>query len=134
MKIILSVFGVIFLAVSSSAGIEEGELDRTGLECEVSHKEYERDGVLKYFIFEGGEVYWLVAMDGNPAKISKFSHGRYLANDNDVRWYPYILDRKSLKLSKLRPSYPSREHHCRAMKSIDIKEILQKQINEFNGE
>ena len=134
MKIILSVFGVIFLSVSSSAGIEEGELDRTGLECEVSHKEYERDGVLKYFIFEGSEVYWLVAMDGNPAKISKFSHGRYLANDNDVRWYPYILDRKSLKLNKLRPSYPSREHHCRAMKVIDIQKLLQKQINEFNGE
>ena len=39
MKIILSVFGVIFLSVSSSAGIEEGELDRTGLECEVSYKD-----------------------------------------------------------------------------------------------
>ena len=45
MKIILSVLGVIFLSVSSSAGIEEGELDRTGLECEVSHKEYDNLGV-----------------------------------------------------------------------------------------
>jgi hypothetical protein len=134
MKIILSIFGVIFLSVSSSAGIEEGELDRTGLECEVSHKEYERDSVLKYFIFEGGEVYWLLPTDGDPARISKFSHGRYLANDNDVRWYPYILDRKSLRLNKLRPSYPSREHHCRAMKPTDIKKILQKKIDEFNGE
>ena len=134
MKIILSMFGIIFLAVSSSAGIEEGELDRTGLECEVSHKEYERDGVLKYFIFEDGEVYWLLAIDGSPAKISKFSHGRYLVNDNDVRWYPYILDRKSLRLNKLRPSYPSREHHCRAMKPIDINAILQKKIDEFNRE
>ena len=133
MKIILSIFGVIFLSVSSSARIEEGELDSTGLECEVSLKKYERDSVLKYFIFEGGEVYWLLPTDGDPARISKISHGRYLANDNDVRWYPYILDRKSMKLNKLRPSYPSREHHCRAMKPADIKEILQKKIDEFNG-
>lgn len=134
MKIILSVFGVIFLSVSSGAEIGEGKLDQTGLECEVSNKEYERDSVLKYFIFEGGEVYWLLPTDGNPAKISKFSHGRYLANDNDVRWYPYILDRKSLRLNKLRPSYPSREHHCRAMKPTDIEELLQKKIDEINGE
>ena len=134
MKIILSIFGVIFLSVSPSAGIEEEELDRTGLECEVSHKEYERDSVLKYFIFEGGEVYWLLPTDGDPARISRFPHGRYLANDNDVRWYPYILDRKSMRLNKLRPSYPSREHHCRAMKPTDIKKILQKKIDELNGE
>ena len=79
-KILLSMFGVIFLPISSTAGIEEGDLDRTGLECEVSEKKYERDEVLKYFIFEDGEVYWLLAIDGNPAKIRKFSHGRYLAN------------------------------------------------------
>ena len=133
-KILLSMFGVIFLPISSTAGIEEGDLDRTGLECEVSHKEYERDSVLKYFIFEGGEVYWLLPTDGDPARISKVSHGRYLANDNDVRWYPYILDRKSMRLNKLRPSYPSREHHCRTMKPTDIKEILQKKLDEFNGE
>lgn len=103
-------------------------LDGMGLACEVSDKMYERDEELKYFVFDREEVYWLFVTDGNPLKISKFSHGRYIASATDVRWYPYILDIKTLRLDKLRPSYPSRQHDCQVMDPKQIQTILQEKL------
>ena len=66
--------------------------------------------------------------DGTPAKVNKLSHGRYFTSANDVRWYPYILNRKTLRLDKLRPTYPSRQHDCEIKEPKQIESALQKQI------
>ena len=122
------IFLSLFFTTPSFA--EEGRrlLDGTGLACEVSDKKYERDEALKYFVFDKGEVYWLYVIDSKPLKISKFSHGRYIASATDVRWYPYILDIKTLRLDKLRPTYPSRQHDCQVMDPSRIQTILQEKI------
>ena len=106
------------------AGLDKGELDGKGLECEVAQKEYERDQIPKYFIFEKGEVFWLVAPNRGSDRVTKLPHGQYFESDDSVRWYPYILDRKTLRLDKLRPSYPSRKHDCRIVNIEKIKAIL----------
>ena len=118
---------------SSSAQVGKDGLEGVGIECVVSEIKYERDWIPKYFIFEGGEVYRLSATKGAPAFIEKFSHGQYFEGDEEVRWYPYILDRATLQLGKLRPSYHSRDHNCALMDLNSIEVILQKKIDEFNG-
>jgi len=120
-------------ATSSTAKFGEDGLEGVGIECVVSEIKYERDWIPKYFIFEDGEVYRLSATQGAPAYIEKFSHGQYFESDEEVRWYPYILDRETLWLGKLRPSYHSREHNCVPMEPNRIEVILQKKIDEFNG-
>ena len=120
-------------ASSSLAQVGKDGLEGVGIECVVSEIKYDRDWIPKYFIFEGGEVYRLSATKGAPAYIEKFSHGQYFESDEEVRWYPYILDRETLQLSKLRPSYHSREHNCALMDLDSIEGILQKKIDEFNG-
>ena len=128
MKLWFFIFLSIFFTISLSADEGHRVLDGTGLACEVSDKKYERDEELKYFVFDKGEVYWLFITDGNPLKISKLSHGRYIASTTDVRWYPYILDIKTLRLDKLRPTYPSRQHTCQVMDPRRIQTILQEKI------
>ena len=128
MKTLLSLFLSMFFLMPLLAEEGLGELDGTGLVCEVSDKKYERDEDLKYFVFERGEVHWFFITDGTQLKISKVSHGRYIASSTDVRWYPYILDRKTLRLDKLRPTYPSRQHKCQVMAPKQIQTILQEQI------
>tara|TARA_Y100000588_G_C14076578_1_gene848203 strand:- start:428 stop:802 length:375 start_codon:yes stop_codon:yes gene_type:complete len=121
------------IATSCLAEMERGDLEGVGLECVVSEIKYERDWIPKYFIFENGEVFRLSATKGTPAFIEKSSHGQYFESDEDVRWYPYILDRETLRLSKLRPSYHSREHNCALMEFNRIEGILQKKIDELSG-
>ena len=128
MKILLSILIITLFTTPAFAEEGWGELDGTGLECEITDKKYEQDVELKYFVFEKGEVYWLVVTDGTPAKINKLSHGRYFTSANDDRWYPYILNRKTLRLDKLRPTYPSRQHDCKIKEPKQIEEVLQKQI------
>ena len=120
-------------ASSSLAQVGKDGLEGVGIECVVSEIKYDRDWIPKYFIFENGEVYRLSATNGTPAYIEKFSHGQYFESDEEVRWYPYILDRETLQLSKLRPSYHSREHNCALMDLDSIEVILQKKIDEFDG-
>ena len=120
-------------ASSSLAQVGKDGLEGVGIECVVSEIKYDRDWIPKYFIFEGGEVYRLSATKGAPAYIEKFSHGQYFEGDEEIRWYPYILDRATLQLSKLRPSYHSRDHNCALMDLNSIEVILQKKIDEFNG-
>ena len=131
MKPLLTILSITFFITPVFAEERRGELDGMGLECEVSDKKYERDEELKYFVFEKGEVYWILVTDGAPAKINKLSHGRYFTSVNDVRWYPYILNRNTLRLDKLRPTYPSRPHDCEIMKPKQIEAILQKKIDEL---
>ena len=128
MKLRFSIFLSMFCTMPLSA--EEGHrvLDGKGLACEVSDKKYERDEELKYFVFDKGEVYWLFVTDRNPLTISTFSHGRYISSATDVRWYPYKLDTKTLRLDKLRPTYPSRQHDCEIMDPKRIQTILQEKI------
>ena len=128
MKILLSILIITLFTTPAFSEEGWGELDGTGLECEITDKKYEQDVELKYFVFEKGEVYWLVVTDGTPAKINKLSHGRYFTSANDVRWYPYILNRKTLRLDKLRPTYPSRQHDCEIKEPKQIEAALQKQI------
>ena len=128
MKTLLNILIINLFITSAFAEEGWGELDGTGLECEITDKKYEQDVELKYFVFEKGEVYWLVVTDGTPAKINKLSHGRYFTSANDARWYPYILNRKTLRLDKLRPTYPSRQHDCEIKEPKQIEEVLQKQI------
>ena len=128
-------YSTLFMSASSSSLAQVGKdgLEGVGIECVVSEIKYERDWIPKYFIFEGGEVYRLSATKGAPAYIEKFSHGQYFEGDEEIRWYPYILDRATLQLSKLRPSYHSRDHNCALMDLNSIEVILQKKIDEFNG-
>ena len=128
-------YSTLFMSASSSSLAQVGKdgLEGVGIECVVSEIKYERDWIPKYFIFEGGEVYRLSATKGAPAYIEKFSHGQYFEGDEEIRWYPYILDRATLQLSKLRPSYHSRDHNCALMDLDSIEVILQKKIDEFNG-
>ena len=128
MKTLLSILIITLFTTPAFAEEGWGELDGTGLECEITDKKYEQDEELKHFVFEKGEVYWLVVTDGTPAKINKLSHGRYFTSANDVRWYPYILNRKTLRLDKLRPTYPSRQHDCEIKEPKQIEAALQKQI------
>ena len=121
------------MASYSWAKLGEGGLEGVGIECVVSDIKYERDRIPKYFIFDKSEVYRLLATKGAPAYIEKYSHGKYFESAAEVRWYPYILDRETLLLSKLRPSYHSREHKCIAVNPEEIEVILQKRIEEFNG-
>ena len=131
MKTLLTILIITLFTTPAFAEEGRGELDGTGLECEITDKKYERDEELKYFVFEKGEVYWLVVTDGTPAKINKLSHGRYFTSANDVRWYPYILNRKTLRLDKLRPTYPSRQHDCEIKEPKQIEAILHKKIDEL---
>ena len=128
-------YSTLFMSASSSSLAQVGKdgLEGVGIECVVSEIKYERDWIPKYFIFEGGEVYRLSATKGAPAYIEKFSHGQYFEGDEEIRWYPYILDRATLQLSKLRPSYHSRDDNCALMDLDSIEVILQKKIDEFNG-
>ena len=128
-------YATLSMSASSSSLAQVGKdgLEGVGIECVVSEIKYERDWIPKYFIFEGGEVYRLSATKGAPAYIEKFSHGQYFEGDEEIRWYPYILDRATLQLSKLRPSYHSRDHNCALMDLNSIEVILQKKIDEFNG-
>jgi len=128
MKTRFCIFVTMFFTIPVFA--EEGRRisDGTGLACEVSHKKYERDEELKYFVFDKGEVFWLVITGDNPPEISRISHGRYFSSATDLRWYPYILDVKTLRLDKLRPSYPSRQHDCQIMDPKRIQTSLQEKI------
>ena len=128
-------YATLSMSASSSSLAQVGKdgLEGVGIECVVSEIKYERDWIPKYFIFEGGEVYRLSATKGAPAYIEKFSHGQYFEDAEEIRWYPYILDRATLQLSKLRPSYHSRDHNCALMDLNSIEVILQKKIDEFNG-
>ena len=133
--IVLLLYSTLSISVASSPLPQVGKdgLEGVGIECVVSEIKYERDSIPKYFVFEGGEVYRLSATKGIPAYIEKFSQGQYFESDEQVRWYPYILDRETLRLSKLRPSYHSREHNCVLMDLESIEVILQKKIDEFDG-
>ena len=115
------------------ADVVGGELDGNGLECEIIDKKYERDKKLKYFSFENGEVFWLVASDANGGEINRLSHGGYFVEQDEVRWYPYTFNRKTLRLDKLRPSYPGRAHDCRLMTAEEIQGILKRQLESFKG-
>ncbi len=128
-------YSTLFMSASSSSLAQVGKdgLEGVGIECVVSEIKYERDWIPKYFIFEGGEVYRLSATKGAPAYIEKFSHGQYFEGDEEIRWYPYILDLATLQLSKFRLSYHSRDHNCALMDLNTIEVILQKKIDEFNG-
>ena len=128
-------YATLSMSASSSSLAQVGKdgLEGLGIECVVSEIKYDRDWIPKYFIFEDGEVYRLSATQGAPAYIDKFSHGQYFESDEEVRGYPYILDRETLWLGKLRPSYHSREHNCALMEFNRIEGILQKKIDELSG-
>ena len=110
-----------------------GELDGSGLECEVVDKKYERDNKLKYFSFENGEVFWLVTSGVNGGEINKLPHGGYFVEQDEVRWYPYVFNKDTLRLDKLRPSYPGRQHDCKLMSLDEIQEIIKTQIEALKG-
>lgn len=129
----LLTFLLVFFSLPIIADVGGGKLDGSGLECEVVDKKHERDNKLKYFSFESGEVFWLVTSGANGGEINKLPHGRYFVEQDEVRWYPYVFNRKTLRLDKLRPSYPGRQHDCKFMSSDEIQEILKTQIEAFKG-